>query len=48
MFTDKLPKHVILVRWGTFRLDLVGRAQILAALALCAAVIGLRLFYFHF
>lgn len=48
MIPDNLPKHAILVRWGTFRLDLVGRAQIIAAAAFIAAVIGLRLLYVHF
>jgi hypothetical protein len=48
MTPDKLPKHIVLIRWGTFRLDLIGRGQILAALALCAAVIGLRLFHIYF
>jgi hypothetical protein len=42
------PKYAVLIRWGTFRLDLIGRAQILAALAFIAAMIGLRLFYVHF
>jgi hypothetical protein len=47
MNSERLPKYLVLIRWGTFRIDLVGRGQILAALALCAAAIGLRLFYLH-
>jgi hypothetical protein len=37
-----------MIRWGTFRLDLVGRTQILGAIALATALVGLRLFYLHF
>jgi hypothetical protein len=48
MNPERLPKHVVLIRWGTFRLELVGRGQILAMLALCASAIGLRFFYVHF
>jgi hypothetical protein len=43
MVPEKLPEYVILVRWGTFRLDLVGRGQIIVAIMLMAAVIGLRM-----
>jgi hypothetical protein len=48
MNPDRLPRHLVLIRWGTFRLELVGRGQILAALALCAAALGVRLIYMHF
>jgi hypothetical protein len=40
----KLPRHVILIRWGTFRLDVVGRFQIIGIVTLVAGLIGLRLF----
>ena len=46
MNPDKLPKYVILIRWDTFRLDLVGRAQIIGAIALAVALIGLKIFVF--
>jgi hypothetical protein len=46
MKLDKLPKYLILIRWDTFRLDLVGRAQIIGAIALAAALIGLKIFMF--
>ena len=45
---NKLPKYAVLIRWGSSRLDLVGRPQIIAFGALVAAIIGLRLFYFRF
>jgi hypothetical protein len=48
MNPERLPKYLVLIRWGTFRLELVGRYQILGALALAAALLGLRLFYVHF
>jgi hypothetical protein len=45
MVPNKLPKHVILIRWGTFRLDLVGRIQILGAAGLVAVLAGLKVFF---
>jgi hypothetical protein len=42
----KLPKYAVLIRWGTFRLDLVGRLPILAAATLVAALMGVRLLVF--
>jgi hypothetical protein len=44
MIPEKLPKYLVLIRWGTFRLDLVGRLQIIAAATLIAAIVGLRIF----
>jgi hypothetical protein len=44
MIPEKLPKYVILIRWGTFRLDLVGRLQILAAITTIAGLLGLKIF----
>jgi hypothetical protein len=45
MLPEKLlPKYIILVRWNTFRLDLVGRTQIVTAITIVAAVFALRLF----
>ena len=46
MKQDKLPKYVILIRWDKFRLDLVGRAQIVGAIGLIAAMIGLKVLVF--
>jgi hypothetical protein len=43
MLNSKSPRHMVLVRWGNFRLELVGRAQILIALAAVGALFGLRL-----
>jgi hypothetical protein len=43
---EKLPKHVMLIRWGTFRLDLVGRLQIIAALTGIAGLLGLKMLLF--
>ncbi len=34
---------MVLIRWGQFRLELVGRTQIVIALALIGTVFGLRL-----
>jgi hypothetical protein len=31
MIPSKLPKYVVLIRGGTFRVDIVGRPQIIAA-----------------
>ncbi len=44
MIPEKLPKHAVLIRWGTFRLDLVGRLQILAAIAAIVGFLGLKIF----
>jgi hypothetical protein len=41
---DRLPKYLVLIRWGAFRLDLVGRVPIVAAITLSATLIGLRVF----
>jgi hypothetical protein len=41
---SKFPKHAVFIRWGTFRLDLVGRLQIVAVLTFVAAIFGLRFF----
>jgi hypothetical protein len=38
----KRPKYAVLIRWGTFRLELVGRGQIIAALALIAGLLGVE------
>jgi hypothetical protein len=37
-------KYAVLIRWGTFRLDLVGRVQILSAITILAALIGVKIF----
>lgn len=42
----KLPKYAVLIRWGTFRFDLVGRLPILAAMTLIAALVGVKLLVF--
>jgi hypothetical protein len=42
---NKLPKYV-LIRWGTFRVDLVGRLPILAAATLIATLVGVKLLVF--
>jgi hypothetical protein len=44
MNPNRLPRHVVLIRWGTFRLDLVGRLQIIGTVTLIAGLIGLRVF----
>jgi hypothetical protein len=46
MIPEKLPKYVILIRWGTFRLDLVGRLQIVAVLTVIAGLLGLKVLLF--
>jgi hypothetical protein len=46
MNPDKLPKYAILIRWDTFRLDLVGRTQIIGAITLAAILIGLKILVF--
>jgi len=46
MTPDKIPRYAVLIRWGTFRLDLVGRPQIIAAIMLLTALIGLKVFVF--
>ncbi|MGB7101565.1 MAG: hypothetical protein WBD95_22710 [Xanthobacteraceae bacterium] len=45
MIPEKLPKYIVLIRWNAFRLDLVGRFQIIAAITLVAALIGLKVFF---
>lgn len=46
MSSAKLPKYAVLIRWGTFRLDLVGRLPILAAVTLIAALVGRKILVF--
>ena len=29
MSVNRLPKYLILIRWGAFRVDLVGRMQVI-------------------
>jgi hypothetical protein len=36
----------VLIRWGTFRFDLVGRLPILAAVTLIAALVGVKILVF--
>lgn len=43
---NKLPKYAALIRWGTFRFDLVGRLPILAAVTLIAALVGVKILVF--
>jgi hypothetical protein len=43
---SRLPKYLILIRWGAFRVDLVGRIQVIAALTLAAAIVGLKILVF--
>jgi hypothetical protein len=45
MIPEKLPKHVVLIRWGTFRLDLIGRMQIIGAAVVIATIIGLKVLF---
>jgi hypothetical protein len=45
MNPERLPKYVVLIRWGTFRLDLVGRLQIIAAATLIASIVGLKILF---
>lgn len=46
MIPEKLPRHIVLVRWGTFRLEIVGRMQIAIGATVLAALIGLRFYFF--
>ena len=46
MSLSRLPRYLILIRWGAFRLDLVGRIQVIAALTLAAAIVGLKILVF--
>ncbi len=46
MNPERLPKYLVLIRWGSFRLDLVGRVQIIAAVTLVATFIGLKFYIF--
>jgi hypothetical protein len=46
MNNDRLPRYIVLIRWGTFRLDLVGRIQIIGVITLVAAAVGLKVFVF--
>jgi hypothetical protein len=43
---SRRPKYLILIRWGAFRVDLVGRIQVAAALTLAAAIVGLKILVF--
>lgn len=46
MTLNKLPKYAVLIRWGTFRIDLVGRLPILAAVTLVVALLGVKILVF--
>jgi hypothetical protein len=37
------PEYVVLIRWGTFSLSIVGRGPILAWVAALASLIGVKL-----
>jgi hypothetical protein len=39
-------KYAVLIRWGTFRPDLVGRLQIIGAITAVTALIGLTVILF--
>jgi hypothetical protein len=45
MLPENLPKYVVLIRWDTFRLDLVGRVQIIGTVGIVATLIGLKVFF---
>jgi hypothetical protein len=45
MIPENLPKYAVLIRWGTFRLDLVGKVQIAIAATIVATIVGLKLFF---
>ena len=44
----KVPKYSVHIRWGGFCLDLVGRRLIIGLAAFGAALVGLKIFLFHF
>jgi hypothetical protein len=43
--TQQNTKYAIIIRWDTFRLDLVGRTQIIGAAMLLIALIGLKVYF---
>ena len=47
MTPEKLPKYVVLIRWGGFRLELIGRVQILAAAGIVGALVGIKLLHVY-
>jgi hypothetical protein len=42
MTKNALPKYAVLVRWGAFQLNVVGRTAILGWATLVAALIGVK------
>lgn len=46
MKPERLPRYAVLIRWGSFRLDLVGRLQIAIAATAIAALLGARFYFF--
>jgi hypothetical protein len=48
MTPDRLPKYLILIRWGDSRFELVGKAKIIAAATLLATVIGAKILHVYF
>jgi hypothetical protein len=46
MNPERLPRHIVLIRWGTFRLELVGRTQIAIGATVLAALFGARFYFF--
>ena len=46
MGPGRLPRYLILIRWGDFRVDLIGRVQIIAAVALVLALVGWKILVF--
>ncbi len=39
---ERVPTHAIYVRWGNFRLNIIGRGPILCWLAVLASLVGMR------
>jgi hypothetical protein len=45
MSLAKLPKHAVLIRWGAFQLNVVGRTAILGWVGVAGALIGAKHYF---
>lgn len=42
MATQKMPRYAVIVRWGSIEINIIGKAQVLGALAVTATLFGFR------
>lgn len=45
MFPTKIPKHAVLIRWGAFQLNIIGRTAIIGWTTLALALLGAKHYF---